>query len=75
MESTTNYQKILKKPFLTAKDIAVLTEVSIAQAYEIIKRIKAEEGIDEKRCPRRCTIPTFAFENFFGLNKGRKDRT
>lgn len=55
------------KPFLRAKDVQEYLGVSKNKAYQIMRRVKEEQKIDENRLPVKASVPTKEFLKHFHI--------
>ena len=63
----------MEKLFYSNKDIRELYEISEAQAYRHMRRMKEIYEIDENRLPRRGVLPVASVKDYFHQGKKKKD--
>lgn len=63
----------MEKLFYSNKDIRELYEISEAQAYRHMRRMKEIYEIDENRLPRRGVLPVAIVKDYFHQGKKKKD--
>lgn len=63
----------MEKLFYSNKDICEIYEISEAQAYRHMRRMKEIYQIDVTRLPRQGVIPVSIVKDYFHQDKKRKD--
>ena len=58
---------------LRVKTIAKELDVSKSTACRLVKEVNKHYGIDPKRMPVEGSCPEWAFNEYFQLNKGKKN--
>ena len=60
---------------LRVKQIATELEVSKSTACRLVKQVNNHFGIDPKRMPVEGSCPEWAFNEYYQLDKGKKDES